>query len=58
MKFQCLITIDCPDADGFSETRIIERHVQINSIIQETLQAELDAETFPGVSTIITRRFI
>ena len=52
MKFQCLVTIDCPDITGFSESRVTERHCIINSIIQETLQSELDEGTFPGATSV------
>ena len=58
MKFYCLVSIDCPDVDGFEEHRITERHVRINSIVQETLQCELDEGTFPGATLVNSRRFI
>ena len=58
MKFQCLVTIDYPDIDGFSEARLTKRHVIINEIMQAILSRELDNGTFDNATSVTTRRFI
>ena len=58
MKFQCLVTIDYPDIDGFSEARLTKRHVIINEIMQAILSRELAEESFGDALSIVSRRFI
>ena len=58
MKFQCLITIECPDMDGKDAERILERHLNINNTLIDVLSDAKENGCFPRATAIQCRRYL